>query len=98
MLIYPSIYEGFGIPVIEALFSKTPVITTTASSLPEAGGPGAYYIEQPEPELIQSGIEKILSNQNYTDLMTKAGFEYVQRFQSRKLAKEMMDLYKGVLE
>jgi glycosyltransferase involved in cell wall biosynthesis len=40
-MVYPSIYEGFGIPLIESLYRDTPVITTTASSLPEAAGPGA---------------------------------------------------------
>lgn len=97
MLIYPSIYEGFGIPIIEALFSKIPVITTSLSSLPEAAGPGAHYIESPDPELIKTGIEKILSDPDYAKMLTEKGFDYVQRFQSDQLSKEMMDLYKSVL-
>ena len=97
MLIYPSIYEGFGIPCIEALFSKTPVITTTASSLPEAAGPGAHYIEIPSPELIKSGIEKILSDREYANTLVEKGFDYVQRFQSEKLSAEMVNLYKQLV-
>ena len=98
MLIYPSIYEGFGIPLIEALFSKTPVITTNLSSLPEAAGPGAHYIEKPDPELIKNGIQKILTDSDYANKLVDDGFEYVQRFQSKQLAGEMMTLYKNVLQ
>lgn len=97
MMIYPSIYEGFGIPLIEALFSKTPVITTSLSSLPEAAGPGAHYIESPSPELIKSGIKKILSDQDYASSLVEKGYQYVQRFQSKQLSEEMMELYKKVL-
>jgi glycosyltransferase involved in cell wall biosynthesis len=98
MLIYPSIYEGFGIPLIEALFSKTPVITTTLSSLPEAAGSGAHYIEEPSPELIKDGIIKLLSDSDYAKKLAEEGFQYVQRFQSRQLSKEMMDMYRAVLK
>ncbi len=98
MLIYPSIYEGFGIPLIEALFSKTPVITTNLSSLPEAAGAGAHYIEAPDPELIKAGIEKILSDPDYANAITEKGFRYVQRFHSKALADQMMELYKKVLK
>ena len=97
-LIYPSSYEGFGIPVIESLFCKTPVITTKLSSLPEAAGPGAYYLERPEPEAIKAGIEEIIGNQEYADDLAQKGCQYVQRFQSESLAAQMMEVYNRLLE
>ena len=58
-MIYPSFFEGFGIPVLEALWSRLPVITSNVSCLPEAGGDGAYYVNPNSAEEIAEGMKKI---------------------------------------
>jgi glycosyltransferase involved in cell wall biosynthesis len=58
-MIYPSFFEGFGIPVLEALWSRLPVITSSVSCLPEAGGAGAYYVNPGSAEEIASGMKNI---------------------------------------
>ena len=93
LFIYPSLYEGFGIPVLEALFSKIPVITSNTSSLPEAGGQYSYYIDPESPEEIAFGISKILNDKNMADKMVVKGYEYAMNFTGEAIAKKMMEVY-----
>ena len=72
--IYPSFYEGFGIPIAEALLSKTAVISAKTSSLTEAGGPDSYYVNPKNPEEIAVGIEKILGDSEFRNKMIEAAF------------------------
>ncbi len=98
LLAYPSFYEGFGIPIIEALFSGTPVLTSQVASLPEAGGPGAHYIDPAAEEDIAAGLEQLLTNEPYRQQLIKAGAEYVQRFDSEQTAQAMMAAYRFCLK
>lgn len=98
LLLYPSSYEGFGIPIIEALFCQTPVITTLSSSLPEAAGPGAHYVQRPLPEDIHNAIETVLGDVEYAQQLATAGHQYVQQFRSEPLARQMMSCYQKTLE
>lgn len=98
VFIYPSYYEGFGIPIIESLWSKTPVITTNISSLPEAAGPGAYYCNPEKSESIAEGIIKITNDELYKQKLIKDGFDHVQKFESDKNAKKLMNVYKSILQ
>lgn len=95
-MIYPSYFEGFGIPVIEALWSRLPVITSNVSSLPEAAGPGAYYVNPGEPEEIAAGMIKIISDHSFADNLIENGWEYVQRFSNKNSADEVIKVYKSV--
>ncbi|MDX1942503.1 MAG: glycosyltransferase family 1 protein [Saprospiraceae bacterium] len=97
IFIYPSVYEGFGIPILEALFSKTPVITSNISSLPEAGGPDSYLIDPRQPEQIAAGIQKILSNDAFRKEMIEKGFAYAQRFKGAPLTEQLMELYETLI-
>ncbi len=98
IFIYPSVYEGFGIPIAEALLSKTPVITGNNSALPEAGGPDAYYVDAKESEAIAQGIEKILSDDAYRNGMVESGHDYAQKtFSPSLLSRQLMDLYQSLL-
>ncbi|MBK9490878.1 MAG: glycosyltransferase family 4 protein [Haliscomenobacter sp.] len=97
IFLYPSRLEGFGIPVIEALFSRTPVISSKVSSLPEAAGPASWLVDPEEPLQITAGIERILSDDAYRKNMIDAGFQYAQSFRGEVVTEEMMDLYEQVL-
>jgi glycosyltransferase involved in cell wall biosynthesis len=97
VFVYPSIFEGFGIPIIEALFSKTPVITTNSGVFPEAGGPNSMYINPNDAEELKEKIAILLSDKTKRNEMTEKGFEFVQRFNDEVIAKEMMQCYKDLL-
>jgi len=96
IMIYPSIFEGFGIPIVEALFSKTPVITSKGGCFAEAGGDHSIYIDPNSSNQIKEAIIKIKSNQKLRKKMVEKGFEYAQRFTDEKIAKNIMKSYKLV--
>lgn len=98
VFLYPSRYEGFGIPVLEALFSKTPVISSLVSSLPEAAGPGAWLVDPDDADQITTGIAKFLTDDAYRELAIDQGYDYAQRFRGEELTEQMIDLYLGLLE
>lgn len=97
MFIYPSLFEGFGIPIVEALYSKTPVITTLGGCFPEAGGPYSLYLKNPQDPLeIAEKIESILTNAQLGEQIAQDGFEFVQKFNDESIADELMSVYKEV--
>lgn len=97
IFLYPSQLEGFGIPVIEALFSGTPVISSRVSSLPEAAGPASWLVDPEEPAQITGGIERILEDATFRKNMIDSGFQYAQSFKGEVVTEEMMDLYERIL-
>ena len=93
-LLYPSLYEGFGLPIVEAMLCKTPVITSNVSSLPEAGGPDSLYIDPKDPEALTDAINKILDDSGLRERMIKSGQEYAnQKFNERQTTQQIMDCY-----
>ncbi|MEG2756195.1 MAG: glycosyltransferase, partial [Mucinivorans sp.] len=97
MMVYPSFYEGFGLPVAEALLSGTPVITSAISSLPEAAGPGALYVEPNDPSQISQAIVQLMNNKALRDELAKRGMSYVlEKFAPIKLTQSMMNLYQSI--
>ncbi|MFL5811740.1 MAG: glycosyltransferase family 4 protein [Flavisolibacter sp.] len=95
-MIYPSFFEGFGLPVLEALWSKLPVITSNVSCLPETGGNAAYYIDPAKPEQIAEGIQRIYREENLRTDMRLKGWQYAQNFSLEKCTTTVMDVYKRV--
>ncbi len=97
-LIYPSLYEGFGIPIIEALFCHTPVITNKVAALPEAAGPGALYAEAGQTGSLLLRLTELLESQSLRQKLARAGHQYVERnFSPEKVTKEVMELYQTIL-
>jgi len=92
-LVYPSFFEGFGIPIIEALWSGTPVISANTSSLPEAGGPDSLYVNPHKIEEIASAIERVLCEEGLSQYMSRAGKTYVQQFHGRVLSQQLLRIY-----
>ena len=95
-MIYPSFFEGFGIPVLEALWSKLPVITSNVSCLPEAGGDGAYYVDPASAEEIAAAMKKIYSDKTFAASMIEKGWQHAQRFTPQKSAESVMNVYKSL--
>jgi len=98
IFVYPSLFEGFGIPIIEALYSKTPVITTQNGCFKEAGGPDSIYLKDPEDtmELVDK-IEKILLKEDMRKEIATEGFSFVQKFNDDVIANKLMDVYQEIL-
>lgn len=96
VMIYPSLFEGFGLPVAEAQASGCPVITSDTSSLPEAGGDAAIYIDPAKPETIGQAIATVLSDKNLRETMIAKGKANAQRFSPENYAKQLKQLYKSI--
>jgi glycosyltransferase involved in cell wall biosynthesis len=93
MFVYPSLYEGFGLPVLEAMSCGTPVITSRASSLPEAAGDAALLIDPESVEAIASAIEVLLGDEELRAQMTAKGFAHARNFSWRSAARETLAVY-----
>ena len=95
---YPSVFEGFGIPIIEALFSKTPVITSKGSCFPEAGGAYSIYVNLDRAATeIREAIVKITTDEALRNQMITEGYHYAQRFTDEAVFQELMKVYDQVL-
>lgn len=91
LFVYPSIYEGFGFPVLEAMQAGVPVITTNRSSLPEITDGAAYLINPHRPDEIAEGIERILSSPVLHNYYFRAGLKQAQKYNWEKTAREWLD-------
>ena len=97
VFIYPSFYEGFGIPVIEAVFCNVPVVAATGSCLEEAGGPDSIYVSPTDANALAVQVNKILSDNDLQLKMQESGLKFVQQFDNELLAKQMMECYMNTL-
>lgn len=97
MMVYPSRFEGFGIPLLEALVSGIPAIGCTGSCLEEAGGPDSLYVNPDDEEALASAIDSVLSSAELRDKMVRGGMAYAQNFRQDTLTRHLVDVYKKVL-
>jgi glycosyltransferase involved in cell wall biosynthesis len=94
MLVYPSFYEGFGLPVVEAQLCGCPVVTSNVSSLPEAGGPFALQADPNSPEDICEKMTRLLTDTELRQKTIEGGRQYASKtFDPRKLARQLMGVY-----
>jgi len=96
IFIYPSFFEGFGIPVIEALFSETVVITSNTSCLPEAGGPDSVYVDPENVHDIRAKINFLWENESERKRRAEKGLLFVQKFDDGVIAKDLMKVYESL--
>jgi glycosyltransferase involved in cell wall biosynthesis len=96
IFIFPSISEGFGIPIIEALTSKTPVITTKGGCFHEAAGPDSLYIDPNNENEMAEKINFILNSDIARKQIADNGFEYAKKFHPSTITQQLMSLYTGV--
>ncbi len=92
--VYPSEFEGFGIPILEALYSGTPVIAATGSCLEEAGGPDSLYVHPQDEQGLAIAIETIHDNEEQRSRMITAGKKYAALFTERRQAEQLMTVYR----
>ena len=97
VFVYPSIFEGFGIPIIEALYSKTPVITSKGSCFSEAGGPDSIYVTPNDVVALSQNIQLVLEHADVRTAMIEKGVKFAQKFNDDVIAKEYYKVYKSVL-
>ena len=90
-LIFPSLYEGFGFPVIEAMASGIPVLTSSTTSLPEVAGSAALLVEPSSTEEIAAGIHEIVTNMMLRESLIQRGFEQSARFTWDKVADKILE-------
>jgi len=97
MFVLPSLYEGFGLPVLEAMSYGCPVITSNTSSLPEAGGDAALYIDPKNVSDITEKMKKLLDDENLRKDLIVRGKKQVEKFSWEKSAKETLEVLEGVV-
>jgi glycosyltransferase involved in cell wall biosynthesis len=94
---YPSLYEGFGLPIIEALACGTPVLTADNSCLPEAGGRGALYVQAEDVASIAAGILTLAQDPALRQQLRTAGCAHAAQFTWAQSARQLLRAYQAVL-
>lgn len=97
VFVFPTLYEGWGMPVVEAMACGTPVITSNNSSMPEAGGDAAIYIKAEDTKDLTKQIERVLSDKKLHDAMVKKGLAHATQFSWEKSAKDLKKVIDQVL-
>jgi len=97
LFLYPSRFEGFGLPILEALRSGVPVITSTGSCFAEAGGDAARYVSPDEPEGVADAIRAVLGDRDAASAMIAEGHRHAATFDDNVLAERLMDVYTETL-
>jgi glycosyltransferase involved in cell wall biosynthesis len=97
VFVMPSVYEGFGLPILEAMQSGCPVITTKESSLSEVAGDAAMYVDAYDTMSIADGIEKVFYTKTLQESLVKKGIVQAQKFSWQKTAEQTIAAYKKVL-
>lgn len=97
-LVMPSLYEGFGLPILEAMQSGCPVITSKRGSLGEVGMDAALYVDPLSVDSIASGINKVMGDANLRKSLSQAGIKNAKKFTWEKTAIETYDVYKSILK
>lgn len=96
VFVYPSRFEGFGIPIIEGLHSGTPVITSNGGCFSEAAGPHSKFIDPDDPEEIGEAIDLVLNDSTIRSKMIEEGKKYVNRFEPEILTNQLLNIYKSL--
>jgi glycosyltransferase involved in cell wall biosynthesis len=98
LFVYPSLYEGFGLPALEAMASGTPVITSNASSLPEVVGDAAVQVAPEDENALAQAIGNVLTNPGLREQMIARGLAQAAKFSWARAARETVDVYRLALK
>ena len=97
LLLWPSLYEGFGLPLLEAMASGTPIVTSDLSSIPEVVGDAAECVDPTDIDQIADACWKILSSEEHAQILIKRGLERATNFTLEGFGKAHLELYQTVL-
>lgn len=92
-LVYPSVFEGFGIPILEALNSGTPVITTEGGVFPEVGGDAALYVKHGDIDAMASTLQQVINDGKLRDNMAQKGKQQALKFRDDNIAQDLLSVY-----
>ena len=95
--VFPSLYEGFGIPLLDAMACGAPVITGTGSALPEVAGDAALYVNPQDSDQLAVELERLVSDRALQRQLRNKGFERVKQFTWDRAAQKTLDLYREVV-
>lgn len=95
---YPSLYEGFGLPIIEALACGAPVLTGNNSCLPEAAGPGALYVDSLDVDSIADGLQRLALDDDLRRTLASKGHAHAAQFTWERSAAQLLAAYRRVLD
>ena len=98
MFLFPSLYEGFGIPILEAFACQCPLVCSNTSSLPEIAGDGAEYFDPYSEESIYNAIKTVLVDDVKKELLVKNGTERLKYFSWEETAKQTKNFYESVIK
>jgi glycosyltransferase involved in cell wall biosynthesis len=96
VFVFPSLYEGFGLPPLEAMASGTPVVTSNVSSLPEVAGGAAVLVDPYDPRAIADGITSILTNEGLRADLRRRGLARAKQFSWEQSMQRVHDIYREV--
>ena len=97
VFVYPSRYEGFGIPIIEAIHSGLPVVAATGSCLEEAGGPDSLYVSPDDAEALAAAVSSLLKGGSTREQRILRSRDYVRRFEGGDVARQVLRVYDRLL-
>ncbi len=96
-LVYPSLYEGFGLPILEAMYMQIPVLTSNISSMPEVAGEAALYVDPYDVEKIASALLFIIKDEKKRRELTELGTQRVKNFSWEKTAYQVCKFYEQLI-
>ena len=96
LFVYPSLFEGFGIPLVEAIASGVPVITSTGSCFTEAAGPDSIYVDPGDIEEMALQLNRVLSDDSLRQRMIAASHKFIERFLPQNITPDLISIYKGL--
>lgn len=98
VLLYCSLYEGFGIPILDAFSCGLPVLTSDVSSMPELGGDAAFYVDPLDTNDIRKKLKNLMEDKKLREELIKKGFEQAKKFSWEKCANQTVEVYKSLLK
>jgi glycosyltransferase involved in cell wall biosynthesis len=96
VFVYPSRYEGFGIPIIEAIAAGLPVVACTGSCLEEAGGPASLYVDPDDAKGMASAVQSMLKGNADREQHIRQSQQYIERFKGTDVAAQVLKVYEEV--